>query len=332
MNKITIIGLNVIGNSIGMALRRANNGSQVVGFDPDRQREDLALRKHLSIDATAPDLQSAVQGAQLVIISTPPSAAREVLATLEPLLDDGTTVTDTLSSKEQVMAWAGELLGSRVSFVGGHPFSQTLDLETASESAAPSADLFKGAPYCIMPSPGAHNHALSQVIQLAEAIGAQPRFMDAREHDSFVAAVSHLPTIASAALLHATTTGPAWLDMSGLAHEQFRNVTEPLSADPTALRDILLSNRAALLRWIDQYLISIQEMRDLLAGDHSEELLTELQDAHEARATWAADEGSGDQAGDKLRAELKQAINDSRPSRNLMGTYLTEQLFRRKEK
>src|SRR5437016_5865255 len=131
MNENTIIGLGFVGNSIGMGLKKAPAGSQqsqVVGFDPERTREEAALRKHFSVDAIAPDLESAVRGAHLVIISTPISGAHEVLAAISPFLEQGTTVTDTLPTKSAIMSLAGELLGEEVSFVGGHPISKAVDL------------------------------------------------------------------------------------------------------------------------------------------------------------------------------------------------------------
>jgi prephenate dehydrogenase len=87
MNKITIIGLGLTGNSIGMALKRNGAGSlRVTGFDPDSTREQLALRKHLSVDEIANNLEGAVRGAQLVVLATPPSAGGEVLAAIAPYL------------------------------------------------------------------------------------------------------------------------------------------------------------------------------------------------------------------------------------------------------
>jgi prephenate dehydrogenase len=334
MTKIAIIGLGLIGNSMGMAIKKnaANAQSvQIVGFDPDRKLEELALRQHASVDEIAPDLERAVRGAQIVVIATPPSAVREVLAAIDPFLEEGATVTDALPYKEQVMAWAGELLSPRVSFVGGHPFSRTVDLGTAAHSANPSADLFLGAPYCIMPAPSASNESLSRVIGLAETIGAEPRFLDPREHDSFMAATTHLPVAASAALMRVTTGSPAWSDMSGLAHGDFRSMADPLSADPVLLSDAIHNNRQSLVRWLDAYLIAVQEIRDLLAEDDRDALLTALTELHEAQTNWANPDAP-DSPENRQRAELQQAINDSRPSRNLMGTYLTERLFRRRDR
>src|SRR5215216_5794003 len=98
-NKITIIGLGLVGNSIGMGLKKsfASGGSQaarIVGFDPDRAQEEAAIRKHFSVDEIAPNLETAVRGANLVVIATPASAVREVFAGIDPFLDPGTTVTD----------------------------------------------------------------------------------------------------------------------------------------------------------------------------------------------------------------------------------------------
>ena len=89
------------------------------------------------------------------MLATPPSAAGEVLAAIAPYLEDGATVTDTLALKGPVMREAGEVLNSsKVSFVGGHPFSLTVDLDVAGDDVTPSADIFAGAPWCIMRSGG----------------------------------------------------------------------------------------------------------------------------------------------------------------------------------
>src|SRR5436190_6789160 len=268
MNTIAIIGLGLAGNSIGMGLKRAAAGGQqfqVVGFDPNRTREDEALRKHLSVDSIAPDLERAVTEAPLVILSTPASAAREVLAAISPFLQEGAIVTDTLSVKAPIMAWAGELLGKGISFVGGHPLSRSIDIETAPEATVPSADLFLKAPYCIMPLPTASNDALDNVVAIAQVLGAEPLFMDPHEHDSFFAAVSGLPVLAGAALLRITSSSPSWADIATLAQGQFGSATQSLEADPVALRDALTTNRQMLVHWIDQYMFALQDLRDLVA-------------------------------------------------------------------
>jgi prephenate dehydrogenase len=332
MNKITIIGLGLTGNSIGMGLKRAaGNTVRVVGFDPDQAREQYALRKYTSVDEIAPDLEKAVRGAQLVVISTPMSAAQEVLEAIGPFLDNEATVTDTLPLKEPVLAMAGEVLGRGVSFIGGHPFALTVDLDVAGDDIAPNADLFKGAPWCIIPAPGATNQSLNTVINLAETLGAKPLFIDPIEHDSFLAAVSHLPVAVSAAFLKAVAGSPAWTDMSALAHGRFRGVSEGVAYDPETLVETLEQNRGLLLRWIDGYMQALYDIRALLASGDTAGLTSVVAEANSARRAWASpEEADAEEA--RLRAELRQVINEARPSQALMGTYLTEKLFRRKER
>jgi prephenate dehydrogenase len=331
MNKITIIGLGLTGNSIGMGLKRAGAGSvRVVGFDPDSTREQYALRKYTSVDEIANNLEAAVRGASMVVLATPPAAGGEVLEAMAPYLQDGATVTDTFALKEPVMAEAHKALDERVSFVGGHPFSLTVDLDVAGDDYTPSADIFSGAPWCIMPLPGARNEALNAVIGLAETLGGKPLFIDPVEHDSFLAAVSHLPVVASAAFLKAVTGSPAWSDMSGLAHGRFRNISAGVEADSEMLATTLMDNRESIVRWIDLYMNALYDLREMLAGEDEAGVEKVLSETHAARLDWLTPEGT--EADARLRAELQQSIADSRPAQALMGTYLTEKIFRKRER
>lgn len=347
MNKITIIGLGLVGNSIGMALKRTLSPQgqstpqppmQITGLDPDRQREVDALRKYGSIDAIAQSLEQAVEGAQLVIIATPAAAAYEVLAAIDPYVPEGAVITDTLSSKEQIMRWAGEALGKNVNFVGGHPIIGNDNPDSPSNKSTPSADLFRNARWAIMPRLGATNEALNVVIWLAETVGASPLFIDPFEHDSYLAAVGHLPVVASAALWQIAHSSPSWEDMSPFARSGFKSVTEPLAIPPEIIEGALTGNRRALIGWLDRYLIALQEMRDMLArhtghGSDDNPLLSTFAEAHDTRGAWIAESDvSSDEKHARLRADLRDDINEARPGRTLMGGYLADRMFRKKEK
>jgi prephenate dehydrogenase len=347
MNKITIIGLGLIGNSIGMALKRAISPQgqssaqptmQITGLDPDRQREADALRKYGSVDAIAHSLEQAVEGAHLIIIATPAAAAREVLAAIDPYVPEGTVVTDTLSSKEQVMSWAGEALSNNVNFIGGHPLIGEDNPDAPSNKSTPNPDLFRNARWAIMPRRGTTNEALNVVIWLAETVGASPLFIDPFEHDSYLAAVGHLPVVASAALWQIAHSSPSWGDMAPFARSSFKNVTEPLAIPPEIIEGALAGNRRALLGWLDRYLIALQDMRDMLAqhsgpGSANNPLLSTLAEAHDARGAWLVESSiSGDEKHAQLRADLREDINEARPGRTFMGGYLADRVFRKKEK
>lgn len=337
MNRITIIGLGLVGNSLGMALKRAASttvgdqsqppalGVRVVGFDPSREAEGMALRRFGSVDEIAPDLKRAVEGSQLVVLAVPAEAVREVLATVAPFLPDGATVTDVLPTKAAVLALAGELLGPRGNFVGGHPLSRSVDISTAPDTALPSPDLFVGAPYSIIPLPGASNESLNRVIWLAEVVGAQPLFVDALEHDSFMAAASQLPILVAAALLNVTVTRPTWGDMSVFSNASFEGVAGTLAQEPGQVTGSMLQNRAALVRWVDEYLLALQELRDSLASS-DEAFHSSLQGAYEANSTRLG-RGEGDK---KLQQELNRSISDASPMRGFMGSYLSDRIFRKR--
>jgi prephenate dehydrogenase len=341
MEKIVIIGLGLIGNSMGLGLKRAagTQPTQIIGFDPDRSNEDAALRKYKSIDSVAQDLESGVRDANLIIISTPSSAVREVLAAIDPFLDPSAVVTDTLSTKEQVMSWAGELL-SQGNFVGGHPLSRTVDTESPGESEQPEADLFENAPYCITPLPRAGGDALNRVIALAESLGANPLFIDPWEHDSLFAAASHLPLVASAALMRLASGSPSWQDIGSLARSRFDALTSPLEGEPGPLADALVANRQLLLHWVDQYLLVLQDLREMIAQGNGTELGAAIEGAHDARQQWLKRNSTQNQGAmggrqiepsEELKADLEQAVRDSRPGTRIFGRYLSDRIFGKKE-
>ncbi|MFT4037471.1 MAG: prephenate dehydrogenase/arogenate dehydrogenase family protein [Thermomicrobiales bacterium] len=292
MQRVLIVGLGLIGGSIGLALRRWSEEHKVdnrkpldvVGFDPnlDHQR---AAEKMGAVDKGAWDLAKAAREADVVVLAAPVNSLREVMADLAPNLQPGVVVTDTGSTKAQVMVWAKELLPPGVHFVGGHPMAgKTQSIEGA------EADLFAGATWCIAPAVNASEDAVRTVLGLVAAAGAEPFFVDPYEHDAYVAGVSHLPFAMSAALMNAVARDTSWREMKQLTAGGFRDTTRLASGSPAMHRDILLTNRDAVLRWIDAMSSSLAELRkDLASTDEqaSERLEAFFTEARDARADWA---------------------------------------------
>ena len=263
MQQITIIGLGLIGGSIGMALRRwsaANeNALRIVGFDLDMDRQSLARRKG-AVDDTAWSLVDAVHDADVVVVATPVGAMREIFADIAPHLKPNAIVTDTGSTKADVMEWA-KVFPPHVSFVGGHPMAG----KSASLDAA-DPDLFQGATWVVSPGMHASETAIRNVLGLVAAVNAEPFFTDPVEHDSFVAGVSHLPMVVAAALVRTTTDDQAWRDMRSLAATGFRDTTRLALGSPEMHRDISMTNRQALSRWIGQLIDTLETFRAQLAN------------------------------------------------------------------
>jgi prephenate dehydrogenase len=287
MIRITIIGMGMIGTSLGMALRSADEKEaplgqiQVIGYDKSNRATSDA-RGRLAIDREVRSLGEALREAQLVVVAVPVQAVREVFTAIAPVLPSGCVVTDVASVKSQVMDWARELLPATVEFVGGHPMAG----KERSGASAAEPDLFKGAVYCLTPSPRARQGAIDLVDAMVRQIGAKPYFIDPDEHDAYVAGVSHLPFLLSTALIELTTASPGWKEMAPLAATGFRDVSRLASGDPEMHRDICITNRVALSRWLDDAARLLLDLRDQVEAGDGDRLLALFERAREARESW----------------------------------------------
>ncbi|HEY5641005.1 MAG TPA: prephenate dehydrogenase/arogenate dehydrogenase family protein, partial [Dehalococcoidia bacterium] len=161
--RVAIIGLGLIGGSIGLGLKAAKlPGLEVIGSDIDGSQE-RAAKKAGAIDRGEHNLAKAVREARLIIIAAPIAALRDVFTAIAPHLADGAVVTDTASTKGDVMKWAAELLPESVSFVGGHPMAGK---EHSGIDHADAA-IFEGRAYCICPTIDSSPTAIQSVVGLA---------------------------------------------------------------------------------------------------------------------------------------------------------------------
>ncbi len=317
MPRLTIIGLGLIGGSLGMALKRAKVDVEIVGFSRKHQTADRAKRAG-AIDKAEWNLPAAVSGASLVVIATPPLAIRTVLQDIAPHLPEDCTVSDVASTKEQVLAWAEEILPRNVSFVGGHPMAG----KEGSGIDNAEADLFKDRTYCIVPSTSAKPTAVQAVVALAKAVGAIPRFLDAAEHDGLVAGVSHLPFVLATALVNITTQSTGWREAGRLAAGGYRDTTRVASGDPAMYHDICLTNRLSILGWIDAFLDELGRLREMVS-EGSPELEKVFRQAKEARDRWLV-EGS--------REEPLMQVEIPSMGRSISGLFLPQRPPDKKDK
>jgi prephenate dehydrogenase len=281
--RLTIVGLGLIGGSLGMAVRAAGLDLEVVGHNRSHAAAGKA-QKLGAIDRAEWNLPRALEGAGVVVLAVAPAAVEKVMTDIAPHLEPGAIVTDVTSTKVDVLAWAERLLPEGSHFVGGHPMAGK---ETAGIEAA-EAGLFRGATWCIVPGRRCAPEAVTEVERLVQAVGARPYYLDAEEHDAYVAAVSHLPFIASAAIVRTAASGPAWRDMARLAAGGFRDATRTASGDVRMHVDICRTNRAQVERWLDAYAEEVRRVRDLIAADDAGGLEAFFEAAKEARDGWLA--------------------------------------------
>lgn len=264
--QIAIIGTGLIGTSIGLVLTsRADRSYDVIGIDRSGSRAKTA-KKRGALDRTVGSLEEAVRGTGIVILAVPVRAARRLMQDMVPYLDEGAIVMDTCSTKHEIMQWAAELLPPTAHFVGTHPMAG----KEASGPEAADAGLFRGAPWAIMPSPRADESAVRVVHGLIEQAGATPLYVDPAEHDTYVAAVSHMLILISVGLFRTVRDSAAWEDASLLAGPGFRDLTRLASGDPTMATDIIATNRDAILHWLGRFRDEIgMVMKAVEVGDET---------------------------------------------------------------
>ncbi|HLI68419.1 MAG TPA: prephenate dehydrogenase/arogenate dehydrogenase family protein [Ktedonobacteraceae bacterium] len=281
-HKIAIVGLGLIGGSLGLALHQAHAAQQITGYDLGRGVSDRA-RRIGAIDQVYTTLEDAVRGAELIILATPVGAMRALLQSMATMASSGAVITDVASTKNQVINWAEEFLPGNLYFVGGHPMAGKE--VSGVESADPT--LFQNRIYCLTPTKKTSPAALNKVAQMIEMLGARVRFLEPAEHDGQVAQVSHLPFVAAAALMNTVAESSSWGDAALLASSGFRDTTRLAAGNPEMYRDICLTNSEALVRALDEYVATLRIFREQIAqhDPHLNELFARSQ---EARQQWQA--------------------------------------------
>jgi prephenate dehydrogenase len=279
--QIAIIGLGLIGGSIGLALKQAKwRDAKVVGYSRSPTSVPVALNIG-AIDEACSSLEETVQNADIIIIATPVLTIKDILIRISSNLHPNCIVTDAASTKTQVLQWAQELLPSNINFVGGHPMAG----RELSGIKAAQVDLFNNRIYCITPSPLSSPESVKLVTDMVTNLGARPLLIKPDEHDNFVAAISHLPLLLSAALVSATTIDPSWPEMSRLASTGYHDITRLASGNPEVNTDICLTNKSHIISWLDKYIQEIKRIRTLISND-TVAIENYLVDAHKARKEW----------------------------------------------
>jgi prephenate dehydrogenase len=259
--RVAVLGLGLIGGSIGLAAR-GRPGVQVCGYDPDPRVRARALQLG-AIDEQAADIPGAVRDAEVVFVATPVGVLGETVhAALAGAAPDA-VVTDVGSTKH-VVAEAG-LADER--FIGGHPLAGA---ETAGVEHA-RADLFAGATWYLTPARGSTAGVLYERLhRLLTSFGAQPAAIDADMHDRLMASVSHLPHVLANLLVAQAVGALGGEDEQRLpaVGPSFRDATRVAGANTSIWTDIYMSNREALIAGIDGLAERLAEVRDALArGD-----------------------------------------------------------------
>lgn len=283
--QITILGLGAIGASIGLALGTLDprvldiGRPEITGWDSEKRAMSNA-RARLAVDRIEANLVNAVKQADVVFVTVPILDVRDLFAEIAPALKNGAIVTDTLASKTAVMAWAAELLPATIDFIGGHPLA-SIGGPSLDDAAT---DALQDVIYCLVSSPRTRRSALDGVDALVQAMHAKPYYIDAAEHDSYVAAAGHLPLALSIALMDTVGTSGGWREIQPIAGEALLQMTTMVDDVPEIALDALIGNEVALTGWIDRLIEQLDGLRSEL-GD-TDALRSRLERVHATRTAW----------------------------------------------
>lgn len=320
--KITLIGLDRVGASLGLALR-PREGLRLTGFDRDMDVAKQAQSRGI-VHESKWNLLEAAAGADLVLLGGALADQPEWLKALAPELRQGAVVASLGPLLAPPLDWARAQLPAGRHFVAAHPILNPAYLHSGGHGlAAAQADLFTKGVWALAAAPECAPEALKLLGDLAGLVGARPYFIDPAEHDGLMAGVGAVPALAAYALLRAADTSSGWGEMRKVADRGFATATFALTEiDPA----ILSLNRENVLRYLDATLIELQALRELLARADRPGLEHLLAAGAERRAHWVSERERGEWEGAEPAPRAIPSFVES------VGLMFTGGLFRRRDK
>jgi prephenate dehydrogenase len=282
--KITIIGVGLLGGSIGLAARQRKLAREIAGY----VRRIASLKdceKAGAGDYATTDLCAAVSGADLIILCTPLAQMRSLVQQFLPALKRGAIVTDVGSVKTDVVRELESLIQkSGAHFIGSHPMAGG---EKTGVLAA-RADLFECAVNILTPTKKSNAIAVRKLERFWKALGARTLRLDAAQHDLLVSRTSHLPHVTAAALANLVLNPASPKKQPALCATGFRDTTRIASGSPEMWRDIALANRKNLAKSVDVFVAELKKFQSALKTGDAKKVESFFATAKSRRDNWCA--------------------------------------------
>ena len=282
--KITIIGVGLLGGSLGLAVRRGKLARQTAGF----VRRAASLKdceRAGAVDFATTDLLAAVWDADLVILCTPLAQMRSRVQEMLPALKRGAIVTDVGSVKASVQRELESLVASAgAHFVGSHPMAGA----EKTGVAAARADLFARTVCIVTPTGRTNRAALKKVEQFWQALGACVLRLPPETHDALVSRSSHLPHVVAATLANHVLNPAHPKPQAALCANGFRDTTRIASGSPEMWRDIALANRKNLAKSLDAFIADLQKIQRRVRQGDAATIMNFFETAKQRRDDWCA--------------------------------------------
>ncbi len=282
-NKVTLVGVGLLGGSLGLALKRRKLARQVTGF----VRRAASVKECVdagAADETTRDLAEAVRESDLIVLCTPLAQMKRLLLEMKPALKRGALITDVGSVKGTVVRELEALAaGARAEFIGSHPMAGS----EKTGVAAAREDLFENAICVVTPTRKTRAKSLRAIMSLWADVGARVLTLTAATHDSLVSRSSHLPHLLAAEITALVLGGNRHKHQGLLCANGFRDTTRIASGSPEMWRDIALANRTNLARDLGEVIHDLQALRKALKQSDPQSIEKFLDRGKQLRDDWA---------------------------------------------
>jgi prephenate dehydrogenase len=282
--KITIIGVGLLGGSIGLAAKKRRVAGEIAGF-VRRAKNISDCEKFGATDFATTDLIAAVSNSDLIILCTPLAQMLPLAKQFLPALKRGAIVTDVGSVKGGVVRELESLVQKfGAHFVGGHPMAGA----EKTGVAAARENLFKDTICVLTPTKKSSAGVVRKLEQFWKSLGARVLKMDAAQHDLLVSRSSHLPHVVAATLANLVLSPANPKAQSQLCANGFRDTTRIASGSPEMWRDIALANRKNLSRSVDAFVAELKKFQAALKRGDDKAVERIFTTAKSRRDNWCA--------------------------------------------
>lgn len=288
LKKVTLVGVGLLGGSLGLALKKRKLAGEVVGFV--RRAASVEECERLgAVDSATRDLSAAVTGADLIVLCTPLAQMKVLAKQMAPSLKRGAIVTDVGSVKGSVVRELEGIVAKRGGyFIGSHPMAGAEKMGVA----AARADLFEHAVCVVTPTRRSNKAAVGKIEQFWKSVGARVLRLNPEAHDDLVSQSSHLPHLVAATLASSVLAPSRPRQQKALCANGFRDTTRIASGSPEMWRDIVLANRKNLSSALGGLVKDLQKLQTIVKQGDEDAISDFLTQAKARRDKWVAENGS----------------------------------------
>ena len=280
INKITIVGVGLIGGSLAKALKEKNLAKTVFGYGRDRSRLEEAKKLNI-IDDYSTQIEKAVSHADIIVIATPVGTFRNIFSEVKPLIVDDVIISDVGSTKTNIVDIAKEILGDKSQcFVPAHPIAG----KEKSGFEASDGNLYIGKKVIITPIEDNSSESIQVIESMWKNVGAEVDFMSPQSHDDLLGMTSHLPHMLAFSLVnYLVDQNPSASIYAGGGFKDFSRIA---SGDAVMWRDICLQNKDKIISHLRGYQSTVEELIDAIDQEERDKLELLFATAKKTRDSW----------------------------------------------